>query len=58
MRVCFHRPQIIDRNHRDICASRFYDGAQNIAANPTKPVDGYFDDHVISPEPWGLSPQA
>ena len=45
MRVGFHRPQIVDRDHLNIGATGFDDRAQDIAADPSESVDGNFDGH-------------
>jgi len=49
MRVGFHRAQIIDRHHLNIGAVRFDDGAQNVASNAAKAIDGYFYGHAAVP---------
>ena len=45
MGIGLDRAQIIDRHDLDIAAVRFDDGAQHIAPDPTKPVDGDLDGH-------------
>ena len=45
MRVGFDRAEIVDAHHLDVRAAAFGDGAQDIAADAAKPVDGNPDCH-------------
>src|SRR5690606_28018684 len=52
MRVGFHGTQIIDRDHVDILAAGFMNGAHDVAADAAKSVDGYPDSHDLPPACW------
>jgi hypothetical protein len=41
MGVRFHRSQIVDRHDLDVAAAGLDDGAQNVAPDPPKAVDGH-----------------
>ncbi len=45
MRVGLDRPQIVDADDLDVLAPALGDGAQDVAADAAKPVDGYADCH-------------
>ncbi|BDW85612.1 hypothetical protein MACH21_17890 [Roseicyclus marinus] len=49
MGVGLDRAEVVDRDHLDIRASRFDDGAQHVAADASESVDGDFDGHVSLP---------
>ena len=53
VRVGFHRRQIVDGDDLDIVAVGLDDGAQDIAADAAKAVDGNADGHISLP---GLLP--
>jgi hypothetical protein len=46
MRVCLHRAEIVDAHHFDVSAPGFRNGAQDIAADAAKPIDGDTNGHV------------
>ena len=48
VRVGLHRAEVVDRHHLDIGAPVFDDGAQDVAADASEPVDCNFDSHVPS----------
>ena len=45
MRIGFHGPEIVDADDLDIFAAAFGDGAQDVAADAAKPIDGNADSH-------------
>ena len=49
MSIGFHRAQIVDCDDLNIVAVLFDDRAQDISANPPKPVDCNFNGHLNSP---------
>ena len=53
MRVGFNRAEIIQSDDLNIGASGFDDGAQNIAADPSKTINGNFYSHSNDPFPKG-----
>src|SRR5713226_6446808 len=46
MRIGFHRGEIVDPDHLDVLAIGFGDGAQHVAANAPKAVDGDTNCHA------------
>ena len=45
MRIGFHRSEIVDADDLDILALGLGNGAQDIAADAAKPIDGNTDSH-------------
>ena len=45
MRIGLDRAEIVDGDHVDVLAARFVDGAQDVAADAAKSVDGNSDGH-------------
>jgi hypothetical protein len=56
MRIRPDRTKIIDRDNTDIRAARFDNGAQDIAADPPKPIDSDLDRHPRPPRPPAYRP--
>ena len=46
MGIGFHRAKIVDGDHFNVPAAGFDDGAQHIAADAAKTIDGNFNCHV------------
>ncbi len=46
VRIGFHRAEIVDGNHFDIGAAGLDDGAQDVAADAAKTVDGDANCHL------------
>ncbi len=46
VRVGLDRAEVVDGNDFDVGAAGFDDGAQNVAADATKTVDGNFNSHM------------
>src|SRR5262249_17418624 len=49
VRIGFNRPEIVERDDLDILAAGLRDGAQNVAADAAKSVDGDPDGHAFTP---------
>ncbi len=47
VRVGFDRSKVVDGNDLDIGAPAFDDCAQDVAADPAKSVNSYFDGHGV-----------
>ena len=45
MRVGFNRAKVVERDHLDVLAAQLHDGAQDIAADAPKAVDGDLHGH-------------
>ena len=52
MRIGLDRAEIVDGDDVDVLAAGFMDGAQDVAADAAKSVDGNSDGHFSLPGSW------